>query len=293
MTVCCGPERLGQKLAGPGHDLCRGPAPLHRIAVGLCPAVPRPDAEAEGRARQRPVAGHQHRAEDHQQESALDGRHGDGGLRLPAHPLRPAGPTVLSGLRHPRRHADGRRDHRQDPVPAGGDQAVPDGARRTPRAGEVRGALGRDPPQRLRAACAWMAGRTTSRNRRPSTTAASTRSRWSWTASWCAAASAAGWPTPWRRPWTWAAASCTSPTSTTDRDEPHWKVDRYSQHFACDRCGRSFEPLNPHHFSFNSPLGWCPTCEGLGVQKGANPAAPDPRSAGGRCVTGPSPPGRP
>ncbi len=57
------------------------------------------------------------------------------------------------------------------------------------------------------------------------------------------------------------------------RDEPNWQVDRYSQHFACDQCGRSFEPLNPHHFSFNSPLGWCPTCEGLGVQQGANPAA--------------------
>jgi excinuclease ABC subunit A len=56
------------------------------------------------------------------------------------------------------------------------------------------------------------------------------------------------------------------------RDEPQWKVDRYSQHMACDQCGRSFEPLNPHNFSFNSPLGWCPTCEGLGVQLGANPA---------------------
>lgn len=54
------------------------------------------------------------------------------------------------------------------------------------------------------------------------------------------------------------------------REEPQWKVDRYSQHFACDRCGRSFERLNPHHFSFNSPLGWCSTCEGLGVQKGAS-----------------------
>jgi len=52
------------------------------------------------------------------------------------------------------------------------------------------------------------------------------------------------------------------------KDEQAWKVDRYSQHFACDNCGRSFEPLNPHHFSFNSPLGWCPTCEGLGVQLG-------------------------
>jgi excinuclease ABC subunit A len=56
------------------------------------------------------------------------------------------------------------------------------------------------------------------------------------------------------------------------RDETKWHVDRYSQHFACDKCGRSFEPLNPHHFSFNSPLGWCPVCEGLGTQKGANPA---------------------
>ena len=56
------------------------------------------------------------------------------------------------------------------------------------------------------------------------------------------------------------------------KPEPDWRVERYSQHFACDRCGRSFEPLNPHHFSFNSPLGWCPTCEGLGVQQGANPA---------------------
>jgi excinuclease ABC subunit A len=56
------------------------------------------------------------------------------------------------------------------------------------------------------------------------------------------------------------------------KPEPQWPVERYSQHFACDRCGRSFEPLNPHNFSFNSPLGWCPTCEGLGVQKGASTA---------------------
>jgi len=66
-----------------------------------------------------------------------------------------------------------------------------------------------------------------------------------------------------------------------NRPETEWKVDRYSLHFACDRCGRSFEPLNPHHFSFNSPLGWCSTCEGLGVQKGASTALliRDPRRA--------------
>ena len=56
-------------------------------------------------------------------------------------------------------------------------------------------------------------------------------------------------------------------------DEAHWEVETHSRHFACQRCGRSFEPLSPHHFSFNSPLGWCPACEGLGVQRGTNPAA--------------------
>ncbi|HID76873.1 MAG TPA: excinuclease ABC subunit A, partial [Planctomycetaceae bacterium] len=58
-----------------------------------------------------------------------------------------------------------------------------------------------------------------------------------------------------------------------DLPEPQWQVDVHSQHFACQRCGRSFEPLSPHHFSFNTPLGWCPQCEGLGVQTGTNPAA--------------------
>jgi excinuclease ABC subunit A len=63
---------------------------------------------------------------------------------------------------------------------------------------------------------------------------------------------------------------------TEPRDEmpePNWPVEVHSQHFACQKCGRSFEPLSPHNFSFNSPLGWCPACEGLGLQTGTNPAA--------------------
>jgi excinuclease ABC subunit A len=55
--------------------------------------------------------------------------------------------------------------------------------------------------------------------------------------------------------------------------EQKWPVDVHSQHLACGECGRSFEPLTPHSFSFNSHLGWCPDCEGLGVQVGANPSA--------------------
>ncbi len=47
---------------------------------------------------------------------------------------------------------------------------------------------------------------------------------------------------------------------------------RFSQHHACERCGESYEELTPHHFSFNSRLGWCESCEGLGVQKGASPS---------------------
>ncbi len=45
---------------------------------------------------------------------------------------------------------------------------------------------------------------------------------------------------------------------------------RFSQHRSCEQCGESFDELTPHHFSFNSRLGWCDCCEGLGVQKGAN-----------------------
>src|SRR5690606_20305666 len=52
--------------------------------------------------------------------------------------------------------------------------------------------------------------------------------------------------------------------------ETKWRVAIHSQHFACDRCCRSFEPLTPHNFSFNSSLGWCTACEGLGTQTGAN-----------------------
>jgi excinuclease ABC subunit A len=57
----------------------------------------------------------------------------------------------------------------------------------------------------------------------------------------------------------------------SDQPESQWLVQRHSQHLACEQCGQSYERLSPHHFSFNSPLGWCPDCQGLGIQIGANP----------------------
>jgi len=47
----------------------------------------------------------------------------------------------------------------------------------------------------------------------------------------------------------------------------------FSQKLACTHCGMSYEELSPQHFGFNSQLGWCETCEGLGVQRGAPAAA--------------------
>jgi excinuclease ABC subunit A len=38
-----------------------------------------------------------------------------------------------------------------------------------------------------------------------------------------------------------------------------------SSHYACPDCGLSFEPPSPQLFSFNSPTGMCPACEGLGT----------------------------
>lgn len=41
----------------------------------------------------------------------------------------------------------------------------------------------------------------------------------------------------------------------------------YSRHLACLDCGISFRELAPNSFSFNSPYGSCPDCEGLGEKK--------------------------
>jgi len=41
----------------------------------------------------------------------------------------------------------------------------------------------------------------------------------------------------------------------------------FSRNFACVHCGISFEELAPNSFSFNSPYGSCPDCDGLGEKK--------------------------
>jgi len=57
----------------------------------------------------------------------------------------------------------------------------------------------------------------------------------------------------------------------------HGRASVHSTERACPSCGRSFEPLDPKNFSYNSAQGWCPKCRGFGelfylpdVERGAN-----------------------
>jgi excinuclease ABC subunit A len=60
-----------------------------------------------------------------------------------------------------------------------------------------------------------------------------------------------------------------------------------SEHNACPECETSFPRLEPHLFSFNSPLGMCDECNGLGVKLQVDPdliiANPDISLMDGAC----------
>jgi len=57
----------------------------------------------------------------------------------------------------------------------------------------------------------------------------------------------------------------------------HGTATIHSTERACPKCSRSFSPLDPKVFSYNSAQGWCPRCRGFGelfyipeVERGAN-----------------------
>jgi len=45
----------------------------------------------------------------------------------------------------------------------------------------------------------------------------------------------------------------------------------FSANFACPQCGYSLPELEPRLFSFNNPVGACPTCDGLGIEQFFDP----------------------
>ncbi len=73
------------------------------------------------------------------------------------------------------------------------------------------------------------------------------------------------------------------PTGTLRRQEAAQRKAKMpgdiaiSAHYACTDCGLSFEPPRPQLFSFNSPQGMCPKCDGLGEIYTFDPGAADPR----------------
>jgi len=52
----------------------------------------------------------------------------------------------------------------------------------------------------------------------------------------------------------------------------------FSEHFACEGCGISLPELEPRLFSFNSPYGACPDCQGLGEKLEVDPKLVIPNS---------------
>ncbi|MBQ8906956.1 MAG: excinuclease ABC subunit UvrA [Clostridia bacterium] len=58
---------------------------------------------------------------------------------------------------------------------------------------------------------------------------------------------------------------------TVPRDGEEEKEMEFSQKYACEEHGVSFGELEPRMFSFNNPMGACPKCAGLGVDRSLSP----------------------
>ena len=58
----------------------------------------------------------------------------------------------------------------------------------------------------------------------------------------------------------------------TTGEGPGPKEHLFNAKFACPVCSHSISELEPRLFSFNSPVGACPACDGLGVQEFFDPA---------------------
>lgn len=50
----------------------------------------------------------------------------------------------------------------------------------------------------------------------------------------------------------------------SQEEEKTWVDHILSERYACPQCGKGYEELTPRMFSFNSPYGTCPACDGLG-----------------------------
>ena len=264
--------RRRQVLARLRRALRRGPPPLRRDLQPLRAAVPRaarPAARRAHRGRAAGGGGRPHRARAH---LALDRRHDDVGRRLPARALRARGRPPLPAVRPAGapRHAvvdlrercstrEGRTRARLLPAQVGQEGRRPGWCARRSRRPGFRRVLedGRAGAHRGRAPAPG--GRRRHRRARPraargatSGSGSSTRSR----------------PRCARRR---AASSCAS------RARRSRAASARALH--CARCDIAYGDPSPALFSFNNPVGACPTCKGFGRTMAIDPelVIPDPR----------------
>ncbi len=214
-----------------------------------------------------PVAGHLHRTEDHLPQPALHRRHDHRNLRLPASAVRPRRHTALPGARRPPWGAD--RSQMVDQV-----LALPEGDRLMLLAPVVRERKGEHQQllEELRAQGFIRAridgesggiGRPAPAGPAP----ASTRSR-SVVDRFKVRADLT----------LRLAESFETALRLADGRRPQWPgMDDsqpelvFSARFACPVCGYSLQELEPRLFSFNNPVGACPSCDGLGMEQFFDP----------------------
>ncbi len=58
---------------------------------------------------------------------------------------------------------------------------------------------------------------------------------------------------------------------SVEESKDSWRDATYSENFGCPDCNVSFQELEPRMFSFNSPFGACPACDGLGTKLDVDP----------------------
>ncbi len=76
-------------------------------------------------------------------------------------------------------------------------------------------------------------------------------------------------------------AEGTAPNGHSGATSSIWLETLHSNRNFSPATGKSYEPLTPKHFSFNAPVGACPTCHGLGQKMvfDADLVVPDPEKS--------------
>lgn len=64
----------------------------------------------------------------------------------------------------------------------------------------------------------------------------------------------------------WGDGKIVALSQDADLDKTKWREKCFSNRLTSPATGKSYVPMTPKHFSFNSPYGACPACSGLGQQ---------------------------